>query len=98
MWIAQVSPFPLVYAYIQQVDRALPGSLVAFGLNGVTPTDVKRGMVVGDWQEDPPRGVRMFVAQIKILNHPTEIKLGYKPVVHVHTAAVACKVRLSFVY
>lgn len=35
---------------------------------------------------------KSFVAQLIILNHPGKLKVGYTPVIHVHTAHVACRV------
>ncbi|MCL4445161.1 MAG: elongation factor 1-alpha, partial [Candidatus Thermoplasmatota archaeon] len=31
-------------------------------------------------------------AQIVVLNHPSVIAVGYKPVFHVHTSQVACRI------
>jgi elongation factor 1-alpha len=33
-----------------------------------------------------------FTAQIVVLNHPTAITVGYQPVLHCHTAQVACTI------
>ena len=52
---------------------------------------MKRGCVAGNSQEDPPKQVEEFVAQIVVLNHPKSIKKGYTPIVDCHTAHIACK-------
>jgi len=48
-------------------------------------------MVAGDKNNDPPKEAKSFVAQVIILNHPTEIRAGYTPMVDCHTAHVSCK-------
>jgi len=71
--------------------QALPGDNVGFNVKNVSVKDVKRGMVVGDSKNDPPKKTASFVAQVIVLNHPGEIHAGYQPVLDCHTAHVACK-------
>ncbi|MCL6015448.1 MAG: elongation factor 1-alpha, partial [Candidatus Thermoplasmatota archaeon] len=52
--------------------------------------DVKRGDVCGPVNA-PPTVAKSFTAQIVVLNHPSVIAVGYKPVFHVHTTQVACR-------
>ena len=35
--------------------------------------------------------INSFLASIIVLNHPSEIHVGYSPVIDCHTAHVACK-------
>lgn len=39
--------------------------------------------------ENDPTAVRSFEAEIMVLNHPTRIRDGYEPVVHLQTASEA---------
>ena len=75
----------------QAIPEARPGDNVGFNLKGVDKKAVRRGSVVGH-PDNPPTVAEEFVAQIVVLNHPTMITVGYKPVVHCHTAQVACSI------
>jgi elongation factor 1-alpha len=71
--------------------QAEPGDNVGFNVRGIAKNDVKRGDVCGT-QSSPPTVVKGFTAQIVVLNHPSVIAVGYKPVFHVHTSQVACRI------
>merc|ERR1712038_1863646 len=75
----------------EQLPEALPGDNVGFNVKNVSVKEVRRGNVAGDSKNDPPRGAKMFHAQVIIMNHPGEIKNGYSPVLDCHTAHIACK-------
>merc|ERR1711962_716209 len=75
----------------ESLPEALPGDNVGFNVKNVSVKDIRRGNVAGDSKNDPPRGAKMFHAQVIILNHPGEIKNGYAPVMDCHTAHIACK-------
>merc|ERR1712119_222894 len=75
----------------ESLPEALPGDNVGFNVKNVSVKDIRRGNVAGDSKNDPPRGAKMFHAQVIILNHPGEIKNGYSPVLDCHTAHIACK-------
>ncbi|MHA1238461.1 MAG: translation elongation factor EF-1 subunit alpha [Candidatus Odinarchaeia archaeon] len=74
----------------ERLDKAEPGDNIGFNVRGVGKGDVKRGDVAGH-PDNPPTVVSDFKARVIILNHPTAIAKGYTPVVHAHTAQVACK-------
>ena len=40
---------------------------------------------------NPPTVAAEFLGQIFILYHPTAIATGYTPVIHAHTAQIACR-------
>jgi len=42
--------------------------------------------VLGDTANNPPQRAASFIVQIIVLDFPTEIKVGYEPVVDCHTA------------
>ncbi len=53
---------------------------------------IKRGCVFYETRYNP-KEVHTFVAEICVLRIPNVIKNGFCPVIHVHTAHVACKFR-----
>uniref|UniRef100_F6ZID9 Elongation factor 1-alpha n=2 Tax=Ciona intestinalis TaxID=7719 RepID=F6ZID9_CIOIN len=75
----------------EELKEALPGDNVGFNVKNVSVKDIKRGMVVGNSKTDPPLAASNFLAQAIVLNHPSEIHVGYAPVLDCHTAHVACK-------
>ncbi|MCL4334542.1 MAG: translation elongation factor EF-1 subunit alpha [Candidatus Thermoplasmatota archaeon] len=74
----------------EAMQQAEPGDNVGFNVRGIAKNDVKRGDVCGK-VDSPPTVVKSFTAQIVVLNHPSVIANGYKPVFHIHTAQVACR-------
>ena len=75
----------------QLIQEAYPGDSVGFNIKSITRNELSRGMVVGDSSQDPPEEVTKFIAQIVIISHPGQIKVGYKPVISCHTAHISCK-------
>jgi len=75
----------------ENVAEALPGDNVGFNVKNVSVKDIRRGMVASDAKNDPACGVKSFVAQVIVMNHPGEIRKGYTPVLDCHTAHIACK-------
>lgn len=74
----------------EAIPQAEPGDNIGFNVRGVSKNDIRRGDVAGH-PDNPPTVVRDFTAQIVVLQHPTAITVGYTPVVHAHTAQVACQ-------
>ncbi len=75
----------------QAMQQAEPGDNIGFNLKGVDKKNISRGSVIGP-ADNPPTVAEEFTAQIIVLNHPTAITVGYQPVVHCHTAQVACSI------
>jgi len=75
----------------QQLEEAIPGDNVGFNVKNVGVKDVRRGNVVGDAKNDPPKEAISFNAQVIVLNHPNKIEAGYTPVLDCHTSHIACK-------
>ena len=71
-----------------RVDRATAGRIVGIALKGVEETEIERGMALLPRDADPT-AVRSFEAEVMVLNHPTRIREGYEPVVHLETASEA---------
>ncbi len=74
----------------EAIPQAEPGDNIGFNVRGVSKNDIRRGDVAGH-PDNPPTVVRDFTAQIVVLQHPTAITIGYTPVIHAHTAQVACQ-------
>jgi elongation factor 1-alpha len=74
-----------------QMPQAEPGDNVGFNLKGVDKNAIRRGDVIG-LPSNPPTVAEEFTAQIVVLNHPTAMTVGYQPVLHCHTAQVACSI------
>ena len=75
----------------EEVDEAEPGDNVGFNVRGVGKDDIRRGDVAGP-ADDPPTVAETFQAQIVVMQHPSVITAGYTPVLHAHTAQVACTI------
>ncbi|WP_138004779.1 GTPBP1 family GTP-binding protein [Halalkalirubrum salinum] len=74
--------------HYHRVDSATAGRIVGIALKGVKEPDVERGMVLLPREADP-EPVREFEAEVMVLNHPTRIRSGYEPVVHLETVSEA---------
>jgi elongation factor 1-alpha len=74
----------------EQIPEAVPGDNIGFNLRGVAAKDIKRGFVAGK-ESNPPTVAEEFTGQVIVIYHPTAIAPGYAPVIHAHTAQVACK-------
>ncbi|MGP3667498.1 MAG: translation elongation factor EF-1 subunit alpha [Candidatus Bathyarchaeota archaeon] len=73
-----------------RIPKAIPGDNIGFNVRGITKKDIKRGDVCAH-PTNPPKAVKEFIGQIIVVYHPTSIAQGYTPVLHAHTAQVACK-------
>ncbi len=65
-----------------RVDKASSGDIVGIALRGVKAEEIRRGMVIS---KTLPEAVWEFEAEVIVFTHPTRIKCGYEPVVHVET-------------
>ncbi len=74
----------------ETMQQAEPGDNIGFNVRGIAKNDIKRGDVCGPVSA-PPTVVKGFTAQVVVLNHPSVIANGYKPVFHVHTTQIACR-------
>ncbi|MDY6780735.1 MAG: EF-Tu/IF-2/RF-3 family GTPase, partial [Halobacteria archaeon] len=72
--------------HYHRVERAKSGNIVGIALKNVDEEDVERGMVLSS---EPKGSVREFRAEVMVLNHPTRIRSGYEPVVHLETISEA---------
>jgi len=74
--------------HYHRVDRAEAGRIVGIALKGIEEEDLERGMTLLPRDADPTP-VREFEADVMVLNHPTRIREGYEPVVHLETVSEA---------
>ncbi len=74
-----------------RLEKAEPGDNIGFNVRGVSKKDIKRGDVAGHL-DNPPTVADEFTAKVFVIWHPTAIAPGYTPVVHAHTASVACRI------
>ena len=73
-----------------RIPRAEPGDNIGFNVRGVAKTDIRRGDVCGH-PSSSPTVAKEFIGQIVVIHHPTAVAEGYTPVLHAHTAQVACR-------
>lgn len=66
------------------VDRAKSGQIASIAVSDVEKQELERGMVLLP-ADSEPEVTREFEAELMVLNHPTKIKNGYEPVVHIET-------------
>jgi elongation factor 1-alpha len=75
----------------QQLQKAIPGDDIGTDLRIVGNWSIKQNLRRGDvagLASSPPSVANTFTAQVIIFNHPGEIKVGYTPTFHCHTAQV----------
>ena len=73
-----------------KIPMAEPGDNIGYNVRGITRKDLRRGDVCGH-SDNPPTVAKEFIGQIIVIYHPTAIAAGYTPVLHAHTAQVACR-------
>jgi elongation factor 1-alpha len=73
------------------LTEATAGDYVGFNLRSISVNEVKRGHVASNNNDDPAKETKSFTANIIIMDHPGQIKNGYCPVLHCHTAQIATK-------
>jgi elongation factor 1-alpha len=86
-----VTECKIVEMHYENLDEGNSGDIVGFNIRGVGIKDLRRGFVVGDAKNNPPKEAVSFISEIIVLNHPNTIKAGYTPVVDCHTCHIACK-------
>jgi len=74
----------------ESLPEAVPGDTIGFNCTDVSVSDLRRGYVASDADNEPAAGVASFEAQIVIMNYPGRISNGYTPMIDVHTAHVPC--------
>jgi len=67
-----------------KVEKAESGDIVGIALKGIKFDDLRRGMVLS---KKEPKAFWRFDANVIVFTHPTRIRVGYEPVVHIDTIA-----------
>ncbi|AWR97191.1 translation elongation factor EF-1 subunit alpha [Acidianus sulfidivorans JP7] len=80
-----------IETHYTRLEKAEPGDNIGFNVRGVDKKDIKRGDVAGHL-DVPPTVADEFTARIIVIWHPTAIAVGYTPVLHIHTASIACRI------
>ncbi|KAJ7441744.1 P-loop containing nucleoside triphosphate hydrolase protein [Mycena latifolia] len=80
-----------VQMHHRQLEQGNPGDIVGFRIKNLSVKDIRRGHMASDANNDPAKEVASFVAQVFVLNHPTQIYPGYAPIIDCHTAHIACQ-------
>jgi GTPase len=74
------------------VTNAFAGQSVCFALRGIERTEIKKGMVLIDGNQQEPNCVTEFDAEIEIFGkHSTSIRVGYEPVIHIENVSQSAK-------
>jgi elongation factor 1-alpha len=74
----------------EEMAEAVPGDNIGFNVRGVERKDLGRGDVAGP-ENAPPTVAADYTGQVMVIQHPTAITVGYTPVIHAHTAQIACR-------
>lgn len=88
---AKVGEVRSIETHHTRIEKAEPGDNIGFNVRGIAKQDLRRGDVAGHL-DNPPTVVDQFKARIFVMNHPTAVTVGYTPVVHIHTASIACRI------
>lgn len=72
------------------LPEAVPGDNIGFNVRGIERKDLGRGDVAGP-TDSPPTVAADYTGQVMVIQHPSAITVGYTPVIHAHTAQVACR-------
>jgi len=76
------------------VESAGPGDNVGINVKGLTKEAMpKAGDIIVLKNDDTLGKVKSFVAQVQVLEHPGELKVGYTPIGFVRTSHAPCKIK-----
>ena len=75
----------------EKLKEAPPGFNIGMNLK-IKANEIKRGFILGETNNNPPKEAESFVAQLIVMNHPKSIHVGYTPVIDLANSHVACKI------
>lgn len=77
----------------EPIQQAEPGDNIGFNIRGATMKDLRRGFMI--CHEGKPGTVitpkGWYQGHVIVVWHPSAVAQGYTPVVHAHTAQIACR-------
>jgi len=79
-----------IETHYTKIEEAEPGDNIGFNVKGIPREKLRRGDVAGH-PNDLPKVAKAFTGRIFIIHHPTAVAPGYTPVLHMHTAQMACR-------
>jgi len=75
------------------VPLALPGDNVGLNVKGLVKENMPRvGDVMINKADTSLKACQNFTAQVQVLDHPGELKVGYSPIAFVRTGRSACRI------
>ncbi len=80
-----------IYKNRVPVNSAYAGDYVTIALNKISAEEIKSGMVLTS-DVNSVKAVWKFKADVRVLHHPTLIKVGYEPVIQVNTIKEVVKI------
>jgi len=73
---------------------AFPGDNVGLNIKGLTKENMPRvGDVMIDKTDSSLKACENFTAQVQVLDHPGELKIGYSPIAFIRTGRSACRIK-----
>lgn len=76
----------------RSVPQAGPGDNAGFNIKGLDKANMPRGGDIMVLKSDTSlHTVKRFTVQVQVLEHPSEIKVGYTPIAYVRTSHVAAR-------
>jgi elongation factor 1-alpha len=76
----------------KSVDKAVHGDNIGMSIKGLDKSNMPKAGDIMIFKNDKTLSkCKKFVAQIQVLEHPGELKVGYSPIVHCRTAKTACR-------
>merc|ERR1711966_51350 len=74
-------------------SQALPGDSVGLNVKGLSKENMPRvGDVMIGKEDMILKACETFTAQVQVLDHPGELKVGYSPIAFIRTARSACRI------
>jgi elongation factor 1-alpha len=82
-----------IMEHYHYLKKAEVGDVIGIALKNIKREEIRRGMVLA---EKEGKRVKEFIGDVFILSHPTTIKEGYEPVLHLET--ISESVRFEEIY
>merc|ERR1712137_310410 len=77
--------------------EAFPGDNVGLNVKGLTKENMPRvGDVMIGKADTTLKACENFTAQVQVLDHPGELKVGYSPIAFIRTGRSACRIKEIF--